>query len=188
MNLRRLNPSLRDAACQLLLATSLFATLAHADTASPYDWQPCPSALAKEGAAPNPRAQQWDLTLSPWTHHWNYNPEHHHVLLGAVDRYLPGQRFCGLALFNNSFGQPSAYAYVGQRWDGVLHNPRLFFKLSGGFIYGYKDKYKDKIPFNDYGIAPAVIPALGYQLGEGNSVQLMVLGNAGILFAFGHTF
>ena len=188
MNWHRLNTPLRDAVRRLLLAGSLCCSLSGALAASPYDWQPCPNALAQEDAPTNPRGQQWDLTLSPWTHHWNYNPEHRHVLLGAVDRYLPGQRFCGLALFNNSFGQPSAYAYVGQRWDGVLHNPRLFFKLSGGFIYGYKDKYKDKIPFNDYVIAPAVIPALGYQLGEGNSVQLMVLGNAGILFAFGHTF
>ena len=185
---RRLYALLRQVVRPQRLAAIVLGGCIGPLAAAPDDWQPCPSALAKEGAAPNPRAAPWDLTLSPWTHHWNYNPEHHHVLLGAVDRYLPGQRFCGLALFNNSFGQPSAYAYVGQRWDGVLHNPRLFFKLSGGFIYGYKDKYKDKIPFNDYGMAPAVIPALGYQLGEGNSVQLMVLGNAGILLAFGHTF
>ena len=112
-----MNPVIRQALSGAALTLSLFS--GHA--ASPYDWQPCPDALAREDAPANPKGQQWDLTLSPWTHHWNYNPEHHHVLLGAVDRYLPGQRFCGLALFSNSFGQPSAYAYVGQRWDGVLN-------------------------------------------------------------------
>jgi len=175
------------------MAACALAASSWAADGTAHDWNPCPAALgdasAPDTSTPSPPAHpRWELTLSPWTHHWNYNPAHRHVLLGAMDRYVAGQRFCGLALFSNSFGQPSAYAYVGQRWDGVMGHPDVFVKVSAGLIYGYKDPYKNKIPFNDYGVAPAIIPALGYRFGQGHSVQMMVLGNAGILFAYGHTF
>jgi hypothetical protein len=168
-----------------LLSLSL---LGHAQEANWQDWQPCPSALAQDKADAPAEHRRWELTLSPYTHHWSYSEEHRPVFLAAMDHYLPGQRFCGLALFRNSFGQPSAYGYVGQRWDGVLGQPRLFFKLTGGLIYGYKGEFKDKIPFNDYGIAPAIIPALGYKFNEQDSAQAMLLGKAGILFAYGRRF
>jgi hypothetical protein len=91
-------------------------------------------------------------------------------------------------LFRNSFGQPAAYGYVGQRWDGIAGQPKLFAKVSAGFIYGYKGKYQHKIPFNDYGIAPAIIPSIGYDFEKNASVQAMLLGTAGVLFAYGHSF
>ena len=97
-------------------------------------------------------------------------------------------RFCGVALFRNSFGQPSAYVYVGKQWTGVLDTPKMFTKVSAGLIYGYKGKYQHKIPFNDYGIAPAVIPSLGWQFNKQESAQVMVLGTAGLLFAYGRSF
>ena len=153
-----------------------------------HDWQPCPDALA-DSQAPAPAAdKQWDLTLSPYAHHWRYNPEHRPVFLGALDRHLSGNRFCGLALFRNSFGQPSAYVYVGQQWNQLLGQPQLFAKVSAGLIYGYKGKYQDKIPFNDYGIAPAIIPSVGYTFSAKESVQVMVLGTAGLLFSYGYSF
>ena len=105
-----------------------------------------------------------------------------------MDSHVPGDRFCGLALFRNSFGQPSAYAYVGKQWSGLMGNPQLFAKVSAGLIYGYKGKYQHKIPFNDYGIAPAIIPAVGYAFNREDSVQVMVLGTAGLLFSYGHRF
>lgn len=39
-------------------------------------------------------------------------------------------------------------------------NFRLRGSVTGGVIYGYRDEYRDKIPFNRYGIAPAVLPAI----------------------------
>ena len=156
------------------------------DTHAPSPWQPCPSALSGDGAAPP--AKQWDLTLAPYAYHWRESPEHRPVFLGALDNHVPGDRFCGLALFRNSFGQPSAYAYVGKQWNGLMGNPQLFVKVSAGLIYGYKGAYQHKIPFNDYGIAPAIIPAVGYALNREDSVQVMVLGTAGLLFSYGHRF
>ena len=126
--------------------------------------------------------------LSPYAEHWHYNPEHRPVRLISLERQDIRGRFCGLAFFTNSFGQPSLYGFVGQRWTGVMGNPHVFFKLSGGLIYGYKGAYKDKIPFNNYGIAPAVIPSLGYHFSGDHSVQASLLGTAGFLLAYSHDF
>ena len=151
-----------------------------------YDLQPCPAILADE-QAPAP-SKQWDLTLSPYTHHWSHNPDHKPVVLVALDRHLKGGRFCGIALFSNSFGQESAYFYVGQQWDGLFGNPKLFTKLSGGLIYGYRDQFKDKVPFNKYGVSPVIIPSLGYAITAQDAAQVYVLGTAGLLFAYSRSF
>jgi hypothetical protein len=171
----------------LCLLTALGAQAQTTESAV-HNWQPCPDVLAETGAPAPAQDKQWDLTFAPHAHHWNYNPEHHPVFLGSVDRRVNGNRFCGLALFRNSFGQPSAYAYVGKRWDNLLGNPHLFAKVSAGLIYGYKDKYQNKIPFNDYGVAPAIIPSVGYSFTHDDSVQVMILGTAGLLFSYGHSF
>ena len=173
------------------LALCLFATFnlqAQTAESAAHDWQPCPDVLAESGAPAPAKDKQWDLTLAPYAYHWNYSPEHRPVFLSAIDRHMAGNRFCGLALFRNSFGQPSAYMYVGKQWNQLLGNPQLFAKVSAGFIYGYKGKYQHKIPFNDYGIAPAIIPSVGYAFNREDSVQVMVLGTAGLLFSYGHRF
>ena len=170
----------------LVLSSLLSMGTANAADNGLYDFQPCPDSLAIAGAdQPN---KKWDLTLSPYTHHWSNNPEHKQVLLGALDSHVSGGRFCGLALFTNSFGQGSAYAYVGQQWDGILGNPKLFSKVSAGLLWGYRGEYKNKIPFNQAGIAPAVIPSLGYYVTPKDSAQVYLLGNAGLLFAYTRSF
>lgn len=192
----RLHFGVRQCLRPLVLAMSLSAAIGWAQTRTDsdhtpglYDWPICPRALSRSDAGDkNPPRQQWDVLLSPYAHHWNDNPEHKRVNLISLDRYMPGQRFCGLALFTNSFGQASAYGHVGQRWDGLMGQPNVFAKVSAGLIYGYRGAYKNKIPFNNYGIAPAVIPALGYQINARDSVQVMMLGDAGFLLAWGLTF
>ncbi len=152
-------------------------------------WNPCPGVLsAAQDEADSENGPLWDLTLSPYAHHWRYNPEHKHVFLAALEKRLAHHRFCGVALFRNSFGQPTTYVYAGKQWDGVLNTPKLFTKVSAGLIYGYKGEYQHKIPFNDYGIAPAIIPSIGMQINPEESAQVMVLGTAGLLFAYGRRF
>lgn len=171
------------AAIGWLITHQAFAQTLASDADS---WQPCPHTLAAQDA-PSPE-KNWAVTLAPYAHHWRFNPEHRPVFLGALERQVPGNRFCGLALFRNSFGQPAAYAYVGQQWNHLMGHPELFVKLSAGFIYGYKGKYQNKIPFNEYGIAPVVIPSVGYALSKDDSLQVMVLGTAGLLFSYGRAF
>ena len=180
-------PKIHTYVLSILALTGLLHT-SLTQAQEPADWNPCPASLADADAPEPPNGTRWELTLSPYTHHWNYNPDHRPVFLGALDRTVAGNRFCGLALFRNSFGQPSAFGYVGQRWDGIGGHAKLFAKVSAGFIYGYKGKYQDKIPFNHSGVAPAIIPAIGYDFAKNESIQAMVLGRAGVLFAYGRSF
>jgi hypothetical protein len=158
-------------------------------SASWQDSQPCPAWLAGEGGTPAANDKRWDLTLSPYTLHWGGDSrEHKPVVLASLDRALAGNRFCGMSLFSNSFGQPTVYVYAGQRWDPVFDNSKWFVKVTAGIFYGYVGKYKDKVPFNYNGFSPGIIPSIGYAFSPTDSAQLLVLGNAGLMFAYGHRF
>lgn len=146
----------------------------------------CPELLAKPGA-PEP-AHRGEFTFSPYTKHWSNNPEHKHVYLVALDEQLPGDRLCGMALFSNSFGQPSVYVYAGQQFNQLFDNPRLFLKVTGGILYGYVGRYQNKVPLNSNGFSPAIIPSLGYKLNEHDSLQIKLLGTAGMMFSYGRQF
>jgi hypothetical protein len=54
----------------------------------------------------------------------------------------------------------------------------------------YIDQYKLILDeFLNYGgFSPAVIPSFGYSLNNNDSVQFLLLGNAGIMLAYGHRF
>jgi hypothetical protein len=146
----------------------------------------CPDFLARQGA-PEPD-HRGEFTFSPYTIHWSHNPEHKPVVLVALDEQLPGGRLCGVSLFSNSFGQPSAYVYAGQQFNQLFGEPRLFLKVTAGIMYGYVGQYQNKVPLNYRGFSPAVIPALGYKLTEHDSVQVKLLGTAGVMFSWGRQF
>ena len=146
----------------------------------------CPDFLAVKDA-PEP-AHRGEFTFSPYTHHWSQNPEHKHVVLVAVDEQLPGGRLCGLSLFSNSFGQPSAYVYAGQQFNALFGQERLFMKITGGILYGYVGQYQNKVPLNYRGFSPAIIPSLGYKFTEHDSVQVKLLGTAGLMLSWGRQF
>ena len=90
----------------------------------------------------------------------------------------------GLGLFNNSFDQFSQYLYGGKIWK--FHNQWEGFqaKVTFGLIHGYKDEFQDKIPFNGLGVAPAIIPAIGYKKGRFGG-DVVLLGAAALLFTVG---
>jgi hypothetical protein len=146
----------------------------------------CPSFLAVQGAAePTHRGE---FSLSPFTHHWSRSPAHKPVVLMALDEQLPGDRFCGVSLFSNSFGQPSVYVYAGRQLNGVLGMPQVFVKMTAGILYGYVEPYEKKVPMNHNGFSPAIIPVVGYQFNPHDSLQLKVLGSAGLMFSYGRRF
>ncbi len=70
----------------------------------------------------------------------------------------------------------------------MFGNPKLYTKVSAGFIYGYKGKHKDAIAFNQMGIAPAVIPSLGYAFTPKDSAEVFLLGTAGLTFSYTRSF
>lgn len=146
----------------------------------------CPEFLVPEGAAePTHRGE---FTFSPYTHHWSRNPEHKHVVLVALDEQLPGGRLCGVSIFSNSFGQPSTYVYAGQQFNQLFGQANLFLKVTAGIMYGYVGEYQNKVPLNYRGFSPAIIPSLGYKLTEHDSVQVKLLGTAGLMLSWGRQF
>lgn len=168
---------------RLLFAAMIGITpMVHAETAGRY----CPSFLIDEDGVET--LHRGEFTFSPYTLHWSRNPEHKPVVLVAVDEALPGHRFCGVSLFNNSFGQPSIYVYAGRKFNGFLGIPALFLKLTAGILYGYVAPFEDKVPLNQNGFSPAIIPSIGYSLNAHDSVQIKILGNAGLMFSYGRSF
>jgi hypothetical protein len=106
-------------------------------------------------------------------------------LVGA--EYLRRDRYLfGYSYFNNSFGQKSHYIYGGRTWKlGGEETSYFYFKLTGGAIIGYREPYEDKIPLNHNGVAPGIIPGLGYQFDRFNA-QLNLIGTAGVMLTFGY--
>lgn len=135
-----------------------------------------------------PAAAPLILTIAPVVYHWRDDPEHKYSFVTSLEQYLDRQRLVGLALFRNSFGQPSAYAYAGYHWHELLDEPRLSLKVSAGIIYGYTGEYADKVPLNWNGFSPGLIPSLLYKVSANGSVDLMLLGTAGVVMGYSHSF
>jgi hypothetical protein len=47
-------------------------------------------------------------------------------------------------------------------WRPVDSLPSLQVKLTAGLVHGYKDEHQDAIPLNGLGVAPIILPAIGY--------------------------
>ena len=163
--------------CNAWRAAALLAASAHASLGTCAATTPEPVADAS-----------WELVVAPFTHHWHKDAEHRHVVLLGLERTAADGSTVGGALFSNSFGQVSAYAYYGHEWDELLGTGSLYFKLSGGIIYGYRGRFKDKVPFNVGGFSPAIIPALGWRLTPRDAIQAAVLGKAGVTFSYDRRF
>jgi hypothetical protein len=123
----------------------------------------------------------WRVLVSPYTRHWRYSDEHRSVYALGVERQRDDRWLGGAAYFRNSFGQPSAYVYVGKRFEAVWGVPELYGQVTGGVIYGYVGKYKKKLALNFNGFAPAVLPSMGWQFNKEASVSLHLLGDAGVM-------
>lgn len=161
--------------CAALLCAALTGPI-HA--AGKYQDALCPG-LDQPAAAATPKYQ---VFFSPYTHHWSYDEEHKQVYALSLSRLLPNDRFCGFSLFNNSFGQPSAYAYIGKTWPGLFSSyPEIYVTASAGIIYGYVGKYKNKVPLNVGGFAPVIIPSIGYRLSPRATVEVQLLGTAAFM-------
>lgn len=146
------------------------------------------------------------LQTSVWTKHYNSNSDHNnHQKLMNVEYYFNDEMkflvkpskaswrddvrwLVGGATFNNSYKQQSTYLYGGGRYDFTLNeNTKVYAKLTAGLLHGYRGEYKDKIPLNSLGIAPAILPALGLQYRRVN-LELVPFAAAGVMFNAGFYF
>ncbi len=125
----------------------------------------------------------WNLQTSLYTVHYSPDPEHnnHQRLLG-VERHSPDASLWGVATFKHSFGERANYGYYGKRF--VLGESRYHLKLTGGLLQGYKGKYRNKIPLNHLGVAPAIVPSLGASFSR-VSTEVVLLGGAAAMATVG---
>ena len=171
-----------------LLATAclIASTAAEADSSadSPGGDQPAASAWS----APEPwRTDRFYLATSLYTRHFYYNPDHDdHQKLIQGEWNVTTQWLAGLSLFDNSFGQPTQYLYGGYRFRPFDNAQPLYLKLTAGLVHGYKGQYQNKIPFNNAGVAPVIIPSVGYCVNRFCS-EAIIFGAAGVMVTFGVT-
>jgi len=112
------------------------------------------------------KIQGWNLQFSLYTRHWDPSPEHNNDQnMVTVEARFQDEWLAGISAFDNSFYQPTQLVYVGKTW-ALLDSPHWYVKLIGGLIHGYKEPYEDKIPFNGLGVAPAILPSLGFRHGH----------------------
>jgi len=160
---------------------------------------PLPPASAAAATTDGRNADTWlrdgdrvYMAYSPYTEHFRNNPEYvkhtHLVDLGIESKYDTvwgaDRTLFGLTVFKSSYGQPSQYIYWGQRWD---LKPWLYAKVTAGLLHGYKGKRKNSIPFNDLGVAPGIVPAIGVQFGDVRA-EAVVLGFSALMFTVGYRF
>jgi hypothetical protein len=169
-------PPMRPSQAQafLLMLAACAAPLpavAQADKAA----KPAESAQADSG-------EYWRVIASPYTIHYGYDPEHEPVYMIGLERQRRDGWVWGGTYFSNSFGQPSGYAYVGEKVLNFTPVDKLFYQWTAGILYGYKEPYEDKVPFNFKGFSPGVTVGLGWQFTREISVQAIALGTAGLMF------
>ncbi|SUO95469.1 hypothetical protein [Suttonella ornithocola] len=127
---------------------------------------------------------------SIYTVHYHPSNEHnnHQKLINA--EYIRKNNWLfGLALFHNSFNQPSQYLYIGKDWRFWEPYPELYLRatLTAGLLHGYTGKYKNKIPFNKYGIAPAILPILAIDY-KSVFIEANFFATAGMMTTIGFTY
>jgi hypothetical protein len=134
--------------------------------------------LAEEGG-------RWLLQTSLYTHHFSSNPQHNNEQkLINLEYQRPDQWVIGAAAFASSFDQPSQYVYFGKLWRPLESQQLMHVKLTGGLLHGYKDEYRDKIPLNGSGVAPAIVPSIGLS-GKHVSGEVILFGAAGVMATIG---
>lgn len=148
------------------------------------------------------------IQTSVWTRHYNPQPDHNNTQelinlewqapdthrfdwqheSAAVER-APWLRnvnwVVGAGTFRNSFSQRSVYVYGGGRYDFYESNhTRAYAKVTAGLLHGYRGEYRDKIPLNHLGVAPAILPAVGIQHRRLN-LEMIPFGASGVMFNVG---
>jgi hypothetical protein len=159
-------------------AVSGFSAAAHAQASSG-------TTDAGSGSGP---ADTWRVMVSPYTLHYHYSEDHRHVYMLGVERQRADGYLAGASWFRNSFGQPSAYVYLGKRFSNFTVYAPLFAQLTGGILYGYRPPFEDKVPLNYKGFSPGAVVSVGWQFTPTLSTQLNFLGNSALMLQFSADF
>jgi len=126
------------------------------------------------------------VQFSPYSVHFEKGPEHTgHPWLIGVEWQDKSRWLAGYSYFNNSFDQKCHYLYGGYTFSLGETFKNWYIKVTGGLLYGYKEPFEDKLPVNYNGLAPVIIPGVGYKYHRFNA-QINLLGANGFMFTFGY--
>lgn len=116
---------------------------------------------------------------------WRFDWQHDGTAVQRMPWLADVRWVAGAASFRNSFAQRSAYVYGGARYDFyATERTRVYGKVSAGLLHGYRGEHRDKIPFNRYGTAPAILPAIGIEHRRVN-LEMIPFGTAGVMLNVG---
>lgn len=150
----------------------------------------CSNVLADGESTPGENAwsiRDWTIMTSVYTAHFDPDPDHvNSQKLIGVEVGFENDWLAGFASFDNSFGQRSQFAYMGKSWP-IAHSRLWYFKLMGGLLHGYKEPYENKIPLNGLGVAPGIIPSLGFRY-KRVLAEVNLLGTAAVTVTVGVRF
>jgi hypothetical protein len=146
----------------------------------------CLFSLSPLAQADNDRftVDHYYLQAGTYTHYGDSEDYAGNNILASAEAVNPDDELVGLALFDNSFGQFSQYLYTGKSWNFSGNWQGFHTKLTAGLIHGYKGEFRNKIPLNSHGVAPAIVPSLGYS-NDRYGADVIILGISGILFTVG---
>ena len=161
----------------LALALGAFTSAAHSQAASSSEASGASSGAGSTAGS----GDVWRVMISPYTLHYHYSEDHRHVYMLGLERQRADGFILGASWFRNSFGQPSAYAYAGRRFNNLTPWDPLFAQLTGGVLYGYKPPFEDKVPLNRNGFSPGAVASVGWQFTPIVSAQLNFLGNSALM-------
>lgn len=141
----------------------------------------------KESRGSGWKISGWNIQTSLYTKHWDPDPDHTNKqkLIGP-ELVFENDYLVGLAIFRNSFDQPSQFLYIGKTWP-LFHSRFFYFKLVGGLLHGYKEPYEDKIPLNGLGVAPAILPSFGFRY-KHVMLEVQIAGTAALTVTGGLRF
>ena len=143
--------------------------------------------------APEPwRTDRFYFQFAYYTWHFHYDAVHQQSYMFDSEyrfneTWLGGQWIAGIALFQNSFGQFSQYVYGGLQWRPIEDHQPFYVKVTAGPLHGYSGQYQNKVPFNSSGVAPAIIPSVGYCVQRRYCGEFVLLGFNAALFTIGVT-
>lgn len=134
------------------------------------------------------RGGRWNFNVTAYTKHFDPTPQYNNRQNTLdVEHWMDNGWLQGAAYLRNSFNQPTAYVYLGKLWRPLEDYPVAYFKLTGGILYGYKGEYKNRVPFNYRGFAPALLPSFGLA-GKRFIGEILFFGLSGMFINVGVTF
>lgn len=144
---------------------------------------------AQVSATELPQDNPYNLTFqtSILTRHFHPDGQDNHQQLLNLEWNYKNDLLVGAAAFHNSFDQPTQLIYWGAKFRPIESAPDMYLKLVGGLMHGYKGAAADKIPYNEYGTAPVILPSVGYCYKQVCS-ELIVFGAAGAMLTAGVRF